>query len=91
MIIVYTDDIEKSIEKLKDKVAKKRLEVLISKLENAHNLKEIPNVKPIVHYPNVYRIRTGNYRLFVLYRDFEIVILLLDYKKRNEKTYNDFR
>ena len=90
MKIVYTDKIEKSIEKLKDKVAKKRLGVLIDKLEKAHNLKEISNVKPVENNPNVYRIRAGDYRLFVSYRNGEIIILLLDYKKKNENTYDEF-
>jgi len=90
MTVERTDKFEKSIEKLKDKVAKKRLAVLIEKLENAHSLKEISNVKPIENNPNMYRIRTGDYRLFVLYINGEITILLLAYKKKNEKTYDEF-
>jgi len=90
MIVERTEEFDKSIDKLKDKVAKKRLEVLICKLENANNLKEISNVKPIDNCPFIYRIRTGNYRLIVEYLDGAIIILLLEYAKRNEKTYRNY-
>ena len=90
MLVVPSDNFNKSVSKIKDKIALNRLKVLVNKLEQAHNLKEISNVKSVVNSPNIYRIRTGDYRLFVLYRDGEITILLLTYKKKNEKTYNEF-
>jgi len=90
MKIERTKEFDQSVLKLKDKIAKKRLDALIKKLENAASLKDISNVKPVVNNPNIYRIRTGDYRLFVLYRDFEVVILLIKYTKKDESTYNEF-
>ena len=91
MIIDPTEEFNKSVKKIKDKTAKERLDKLIRKLEAANNLKEISNVESISGYPFIYRIRTGNYRLIVKYIDGALVILLLEYAKRNEKTYRDYR
>ena len=90
MILEHSESFEKSVKRIKDVIALKRLKVLIEALKAAHNLNEIPNVKPVVKNPNVYRIRTGNYRLFVLYKNFEITILLLEYVKKNEKIYDKY-
>jgi mRNA-degrading endonuclease RelE of RelBE toxin-antitoxin system len=87
MIIGYTKGFDKSVDKLKDKIAKKRLDLLIEKLEKASSLKEISNVIPMANSPFLYRIRTGDYRLVVEYKDGEITILLIEYLKRDENTY----
>ena len=88
MKIKYTKSFEKTIEKLKNKSAIDRLELLIKSLKQAQSLSEIPNVIPIENAPNYYRIKTGNYRLIIeRLKNGEIVILLIDYRKRNEKTY----
>jgi mRNA-degrading endonuclease RelE of RelBE toxin-antitoxin system len=88
MTVIPTKDFNKSIEKLKDKVACRRLDVLITKLEQAKNLQEISNVKAMVNYPHHYRIRTSEYRLIIEQIDTTTVeILLLEYLKRDEKTY----
>jgi len=90
MKIDYSKEFDKSVDKLKDKIAIKRLNILIAKLEAANSLKEIANVKSMENYPFIYRIRTGDYRLLVEYYDGAITILLLEYAKRNEKTYRNY-
>jgi len=90
MIVDPTKEFEKSVEKIKDKIARERLDKLIKKLEEANNLKEISNVESIAGYPFIYRIRTGDYRLIVKYIDGALIILLLEYAKRNEKTYKNY-
>ena len=87
MKVGYSEDFDKKIDKLKDNLAKKRLNLLIEKLKKAATLWEIPHVVPIEGVMGLYRIRTGKYRLIVEYWNGEIVILLIDYRKRNEKTY----
>jgi len=90
MIIIPAKDFYKSVEKIKDKIARKRLNVLIEKLEKATNLKEISNVISMANNPFLYRIRTGDYRLVVEYRDGEITILLIEYLKRDDNTYKKY-
>ena len=90
MHIEYADEFKKSIKKIKDRTALERLALLVEKLENANNLKEINNVKAIDNRPFTYRIRTGNFRLIVEYIDGSITILLIEYVRRNEKTYKNY-
>jgi len=90
MKVERTEEFEKSVRKLKDNVAKKRLNLLIEKLKEAKTLKEISNVRAISNYPFIYRIKTGDYRLIVEYFEGDITILLLEYVKRNERTYKNY-
>ena len=87
MIIEYAKDFDKSLKKIKDKIAIKRLLVLIEKLEQAATLKEVSNVQQMANNVYLYRIRTDDYRLIVGYIDGVITILLIEYLKRDEKTY----
>jgi mRNA-degrading endonuclease RelE of RelBE toxin-antitoxin system len=93
MILVYTAQFDKSIDKLKDKIARKRLYVLLEKLMKADSLKQISNIKYLTGNENLYRIKTGDYRLIVEYNSKEnkIVIHLLEYLKKDEKTYKKYK
>ena len=91
MIVTPSKDFNQSLKKVTDKIARKRLDVLVEKLEKAESLKEISNVVPIVNNSFIYRIRTGDYRLIVEYHDGEITILLLEYLKRDDKTYKKYK
>jgi len=90
MILEYSKDLKKSIKKLKDKIALNILHKLIEDLEKAKNLNEISNVEPITNHPFIYRIKRGDFRLIVEYIRGDIHIILLEYLRRNEKTYRNF-
>lgn len=91
MKVVPSNQFVKTIKKLADGIAKQKLSTLIGKLEKAKSLSDIPNVIALVNYPGHFRIRLGDYRLLVSthYDEDElvVVVLLLDYKKRDENTY----
>jgi len=90
MILDYSKDFEKSIKKLKDKIALNILSKLIEDLEKAQSLSEISNVEPITNHPFIYRVRRGDFRLIVEYINGDVRIILLEYLRRNEKTYRRF-
>ena len=90
MIVTPSSDFNKSIKKLNDKIARKRLSELIKKLEEAKGLDDISNVEPLTNNPLIYRIRAGDFRLVVRYVQGSIEILLIEYIRRNEKTYRDY-
>ena len=87
MIVIPSREFNKSVEKIKDNVAKERLAKLVYNLENANNLNEISNVVSLRNFQNLYRIRIGNYRLIVSHEKNTIEILLVEFLKRNENTY----
>ena len=91
MKVGYSKNFDKKIDKLTDNLAKKRLYLLIEQLKKAATLKDIPNVAAIKGTSGLFRIRTGDYRLIVEYWENEITILLIEYLKRNEKTYRKYK
>jgi mRNA-degrading endonuclease RelE of RelBE toxin-antitoxin system len=61
---------------------------LVELLEKSKSLSEIPNTIPIKGSHNLFRIKTGNYRLIIeRIKNGEIIILIIDYLLRNERTY----
>jgi mRNA-degrading endonuclease RelE of RelBE toxin-antitoxin system len=87
MIVIPSNQFEKSVSKLKDKIAKSRLLVAIDKFKKASSLKEISNIKIIVGQEDLYRMRVGDYRLLFSHKQNTIEVLLLEYIKRDENTY----
>jgi len=88
MIVEYTTALEKKVRKMTDKIAIKRLLDIVFLLKQAKSLKEIPNVLPIKGAAGLYRISIGDYRLIIEPIKSKVtIILLIDYRKRNEKTY----
>ena len=87
MIVHYSKDFDKSVRKTKNIVALTNLNRIIEVLKNAESLQDVSNVKAITNYFNLYRIRIGDYRLLFSHERNTIEILLLEYLKRDEKTY----
>jgi len=88
MILIPTKEFNKTVSKITDVFAKKRLEELTLRLEAAESLSEISNVIPLKRRQGLFRIKTGDFRLLVKQiKNGEIIILLVDYRRRNEKTY----
>jgi len=90
MKIEHAESFDKSVKKIKDKIALKRLKVLIKKLKVANSLKEISNVIPMTNNDFTYRIRTGDYRLLIEHKYGSITILLIEYLKRDDNTYRKY-
>ena len=87
MILEHTQEFDRSIRKLTDKIALKRLDKLLDELEKAQTLSEISHVLPLTNHSKLYRITRGDFRLIVKYQNGQITIVLVDYRRRNEKTY----
>ena len=88
MKLIPTKEFNKTVSKITDKIAKKRLDELTLKLEVAVSLSEIPNVIPLKGFSGLFRITTGDFRLLIKQiKNGDIIIILVDYRRRNEKTY----
>ena len=88
MKLIPTKEFNKTVSKITDKIAKKRLDELIIKLETATSLSEISNVIPLKGIFGLFRITTGDFRLLIKQiKNGDIIIVLVDYRRRNEKTY----
>ena len=88
MKLIPTKEFNKTVSKITDKIVKKRLDELTTKLENAKFISEISNVIPLKGIQGLFRITLGDYRLLVKQiKNGEVILLLVDFRKRNEKTY----
>jgi mRNA-degrading endonuclease RelE of RelBE toxin-antitoxin system len=88
MKLIPTNEFNKTVSKITDKVAKKRLDELLLKLEVANSLSEIPNTILLKGMSGLFRITTGEFRLLIKQiKNGDIIIVLVDYRIRNEKTY----
>ena len=91
MKLIPTTEFNKTVSKITDKIAKKRLDELILKLETAKSLSEISNVVSLKGMSGLFRITTGDFRLLIKQiKNGDIIIILIDYRRRNEKTYKGF-
>jgi len=54
---------DRDVDRIYDKKVLKKLRALISMIENAQSIREIPHIKKIEGYESYYRIKIGDYRL----------------------------
>ena len=66
MKIQYSKDFEKSVRKLSGKTLNS-VKNMILEVKNATGLDEITDCKKLVGYDNVYRIRIGSLRAFLIF------------------------
>jgi len=80
--IVWTPKAIKQFNKIKDRGVAKDISVAVRRLEN---FPECNNVKKLVNYDNLYRLRVKRYR--VIFSDSLEIISVEEVKKRDESTY----
>jgi len=54
---------DRDMDRIYDKIILKKLRALISMIENAQSIREIPHMKKMEGYESYYRIKIGDYRL----------------------------
>ena len=63
MKLVFDKSFSKSLDKIKSKILKSKIEELIVEIESANSLSEIQDLKKMTGYKFYYMIRIGSYRL----------------------------
>jgi mRNA interferase RelE/StbE len=63
MEVIYLRSFLNDIKKIRDKDIKSKVKSVLENLENAAVLEELPNVKKLKGYSNVFRVRIGDYRM----------------------------
>ena len=67
MKVKYSKDFEKSVRKLSGKILSSVRNTILEVVKNAASLDEITDCKKLVGYDNVYRIRIGSLRAFLIF------------------------
>jgi mRNA interferase RelE/StbE len=76
----FTKDFLKSIKKL-DKTLLSRINKVVDNLEEAISVTELPNVKKLEGYKDLYRVRIGDYRLVFRLKPKLVIVLIFLHRK----------
>ena len=88
MNVEFSKTFDKQTSRITDKILLKRLGNIIKKVIESDSLNKIPNLKPIVGYPDYFRIRLGDYRIGISLE--EETVWFHFFGKRDESTYKKF-
>jgi len=75
MNVIYSSNLKKDIQKIKNKKLSEQLKTIIIELKNADSIKQIKNMKVIKDHKGYYRIKIGNYRLGLRIDNNDLVLL----------------
>ena len=80
MKIEITKKFGKQVSKSADSATKRKLHEIISQIQNANTLKEIPKLKKLKGNKHTYRIRLGEYRIGIHIQDNTIIFAAFDHR-----------
>ena len=69
MQVEFLESFLKDIEKIDDSKVLAKIEQIILNIESSKTLKEIPNLKKLIGYKNIFRIKFGNYRIGLFFEN----------------------
>ena len=80
MQIEITKKFGKQVDKCQDEKVKAKLSAVIRNIIAAHKLSEIKNLKKLRGHKEFYRIRMGEYRIGIAYRNKRIILAAFDHR-----------
>jgi mRNA interferase RelE/StbE len=87
MKVEFLEQFDKDLDRIKDKSVHSALLKLIGLLEEANSLAEIPNLKKLQGFKNIYRIRIRDYRVGLIIEKKTIELARILHRK---DIYNKF-
>ncbi len=82
MIVRFDKSFLKSLHKINDNIALKRIEQTILKAEKVNSLNQLRGVKKLNGFSNLFRIKIGDYRIgFELINSNEILLIMVLHRK----------
>ena len=81
MNVEYLDKFYKDIDKISSKIVKKKIIELIQHIENSSDISQISNLKKLVGFTTAYRIRIGDYRIGIFFKEDTVIFARILYRK----------
>jgi mRNA interferase RelE/StbE len=81
MNVEYLDKFYKDIDKISSKIVKKKIIELIQHIENSSDISQISNVKKLVGFTTAYRIRIGDYRIGIFFKEDTVIFARILHRK----------
>ena len=81
MNIGFTRAFEKQVDLIRDNKLKEEIADVVRTAMTVKSLNEIPNIKKLKGYKSAYRIRTGNYRIGIIFQHAVIYFMAFAHRK----------
>ena len=81
MIIKIDKSLDRDVKKIRDKSLLVKLALIIENIRNAKKLSDIEHLKNLKGYHNYYRIKSGDYRLGLIFENGELYLLRFMHRK----------
>ncbi|MFM8834107.1 MAG: type II toxin-antitoxin system RelE family toxin [Cytophagales bacterium] len=82
MKVLFTNKYEKQFDRISDQKSRKQIVSTVRSIIDSYGLEDIPSIKKLKGYKNAYRVRSGQYRLGLIYQhDGTVVIAAIDFRK----------
>jgi len=73
--IAFRESFAKDLKAIKDKALLKRLQGVIEAVEKADSLSRLPNLKKLRGYDDYFRLRAGDYRIGLAWKDDAVIFV----------------
>lgn len=80
MQVEITRKFGKQVDKCNDKKVRKNLSATIKSIAKAKNISEIKNLKKLKGHKDIYRIRIGDYRIGIVFKNQKIFLAAFDHR-----------
>ena len=87
MNVEFTKKFEKQVDKIKDKKLREEISFAVKTVLFAKDITAIPNIKKLRGYKYAFWIRTGNYRIGILFYGNIIYFAAFDHRKNIYKHF----
>ena len=87
MQVEFLSKFSKDLDYISQKSVKSNVAKLITLVESASNLHEIPNLKKLVGFKSAYRVRIGDYRVGFFYEGHKVQFARVVHRKDIYKVF----
>jgi mRNA interferase RelE/StbE len=87
MILKISRSFEKDTDKISDQTVLDKISEMIDHVEQAATIRSIKNSKKLTGFKEYYRIRIGDYRIGLIYRNQEVIFTRFHHRKEIYKYF----
>lgn len=87
MNIEFSKSFEKQLDKITDAHFRAKISETVKSVIRSQTIQDIPNLKKLKGYKTAYRIRTGDYRIGIIFENKTIYFIALYHRKEIYKYF----
>ncbi len=87
MIVEFGKSFEKQLDKIVDTHFKAKITEAVKSVMQSQKITEVPGIKKLKGYKTAYRIRTGDYRIGIIFENKTVYFIALYHRKEIYKYF----